>query len=820
MCANDRNEERPRSTRHLRAHTHKEGVGDYCMNSIVLERNGRHAQPSNSTPKADGGRGAQFDALLLSQGKFWTALMNSAASQAGRTTRADAGSPAAVSPPPAVSPPLAGAPPAQGGQPSPVRVRLIGSTVVDKQKAYVTYTLLAMSKRTTRGGGSDILSLPSEAGVNSVLVQRRFNEFVALRSKLAPLARKSKIALPQLPAKTFRRSATAAFTAKRQEALQLWLRQVSATLWCGELERFLGLAMDGSAGRPSLTQSQPSPRRSSYWPSRLLSYLSGRRNREHVGALALAGAAESNSASGDGRLVITGPLRASIGGGTPPSLMRSVTRLWRIALASDDDAAIDDPTDDTSVGGSSSCSGAGEAGATLRPPMTISATPPARPTPPRVHRRSCSWSPASNCGVAASSGSDGAPAASSATPAVATLARSSSSVGGMGSGASSSSTGRSSGGSGNGSGGLLWARRPFGAKHRRSVSNGSTRSIASVAESQPSEGLPSELPEEPEEATEVEEAAADAAVEVAAKVEEAAAEAAGVEAAETADGSAFASEGCPSPLSPKGQEPAGDALTVEEDQTAPQTRTPRTAEGSASSSDGSAPEATAGDAAVRALDARPLRLGPFLDATLQTLFVVDRLGPFWLAVKNDQANASKLKAAWAKLAKGAGTSELGAAAPAGPAVVAGPSGAISTLRALLAAELASGVHGYDSSCALADPSAAIALVWLRRSLTFLCHVLGGISSDREASVSELARAAYRVEMETMHCWWIRKTFYAGFGAMPSREDFLRRLAPSWRPEHGEASRDRELAQLVEVLREGLARMGAHLSAFSLDDRGA
>ena len=99
-------------------------------------------------------------------------------------------------------------------------------------------------------------------------------------------------------------------------------------------------------------------------------------------------------------------------------------------------------------------------------------------------------------------------------------------------------------------------------------------------------------------------------------------------------------------------------------------------------------------------------------------------------------------------------------------------------------------------------------------------MLGGISSDREASVSELARAAYRVEMETMHCWWIRKTFYAGFGAMPSREDFLRRLAPSWRPEHGEASRDRELAQLVEVLREGLARMGAHLSAFSLDDRGA
>ena len=69
------------------------------------------------------------------------------------------------------------APPTPAGQASPVHVRLIGSTVIDKKKAFVTYTVLAMSKRTTRGGGSDILSPPSEAGVSSVLVQRRFKEF-------------------------------------------------------------------------------------------------------------------------------------------------------------------------------------------------------------------------------------------------------------------------------------------------------------------------------------------------------------------------------------------------------------------------------------------------------------------------------------------------------------------------------------------------------------------------------------------------------------------------------------------------------------------
>lgn len=204
-----------------------------------------------------------------------------------------------------------------------------------------------------------------------------------------------------------------------------------------------------------------------------------------------------------------------------------------------------------------------------------------------------------------------------------------------------------------------------------------------------------------------------------------------------------------------------------------------------------------------------LRLGPFLEAVAQTLMVVDKLGPFWLAVKNDQANTAKMHTAWTRLCKG----PAGAISTRGEG---GAAGAISTLRELLAAEVASGVHGFHSPYSLADPSSAIALVWLRRSLTFLCHVLEGVRTDRRpGSVTDFGRAAYKLELEPLHPWFIRKIFTTGFGAMPTREEFLRRLAPNWRPEHGEECRQLELLELVEALTQGLKCMNAHLSAFGM-----
>lgn len=659
-------------------------------------------------------------------------------------------------------------PPMPAGQPSPVHVRLIGSTVVDKKKAFVTYSVLAMSKRTTHGGGSDILSPPSEAGVSSVLVQRRFKEFVALRSRLAPLARQSKVALPPLPAKTLQRSAAAAFTAKRQEQLQLWLKQVAATLWCVELELFLGLATEGgisSSGRPEAhtqTQSPPrrssywpraylahlssSSRRSSYWPKAVLSYFSGRFPRDHVrddqaGTLAALAGGDAGSAADtpQGRLIaLKGSVGTGIGGTPAPSLMLLVSRLWRVALASDDATVSYDPTDDIGLSRSSISS--------------IADTPPAHLLQSggqsggqsRGHRRSSSWSPSSPAGA-------GGELPTSPSPAVPSLTRSS-----------------SSSSSGNGA---------VTNRHRRAISNGSRENtffgLGSFVGSAVGMGsMPSVLE----------------SVEPLPPVRER---------RESRERREMYGEGPEEPEEPEEEEAAEVPISAPSP-TSTRSDVSSAGEASSPSVKSHRGEASSPSSAVDASGLRlELRLGPFLEAVAQTLMVVDKLGPFWLAVKNDQANTAKMHTAWTRLGKG-------------------PAGAISTLRELLAAELASGVHGFYGPYSLADPSSAIALVWLRRSLTFLCHVLEGVRTDRRpGSVTDFGRAAYKVELEPLHPWFIRKIFTTGFGAMPTREEFLRRLAPNWRPEHGEECRQLELLELVEALAQGLKCMNAHLSAFGM-----
>ena len=82
------------------------------------------------------------------------------------------------------------------------------------------------------------------------------------------------------------------------------------------------------------------------------------------------------------------------------------------------------------------------------------------------------------------------------------------------------------------------------------------------------------------------------------------------------------------------------------------------------------------------------------------------------AVKNDKSNCEKLRTAWEGL------------------------GRPKSLRDLLKAELNKGLHKPGSKGAtrtLKDPSAAMAVVWVRRSLAFQTHVLNGVVTDRCAA---------------------------------------------------------------------------------------
>ena len=174
-----------------------------------------------------------------------------------------------------------------------------------------------------------------------------------------------------------------------------------------------------------------------------------------------------------------------------------------------------------------------------------------------------------------------------------------------------------------------------------------------------------------------------------------------------------------------------------------------------------------------------VRVEALLEAFSHTLKIFEAFGPLLLlVVKNDEANLEKMQRAWRDLEAADGSQRL------------------ISLRELLEAERASGIH--RAGGVLADPSAAIALVWLRRSLAFQNAVFAGMVEDRASLLSTLARDAYQTHLEHFHNFWLKNTFRAGLSAMPKREDFLQRLSPNMRDEEREQLVYAEMSELVEV----------------------
>ena len=121
-----------------------------------------------------------------------------------------------------------------------------------------------------------------------------------------------------------------------------------------------------------------------------------------------------------------------------------------------------------------------------------------------------------------------------------------------------------------------------------------------------------------------------------------------------------------------------------------------------------------------------LWVGPLLDAIEASLGYGDIFGPLMmLAVKNDESNLRKAHKAWEKILE------------------VEPEHEVATLRGLLEREKSSGIH--KPGAVLCDPSAAIALLWMRRTLQFLGQCLSGVLDDAElralgASYAEFGKA--------------------------------------------------------------------------------
>ena len=176
-----------------------------------------------------------------------------------------------------------------------------------------------------------------------------------------------------------------------------------------------------------------------------------------------------------------------------------------------------------------------------------------------------------------------------------------------------------------------------------------------------------------------------------------------------------------------------------------------------------------------------LRVEQMLDAFVSTLAICEVFGPLMsLAIKNDQANFDKVRNAWNELS------------------ARGEPQRCSRLRGLLETERATGIH--KAGGVLADPSAAIALVWIRRSLDFQNSILDGLANDRFAALANVARDAYKTHLEGFHNFWLKNTFRAALAGLPSRAEFLQRLAPnhSGKPDERDAVCYAEMTELVEV----------------------
>lgn len=89
------------------------------------------------------------------------------------------------------------------------------------------------------------------------------------------------------------------------------------------------------------------------------------------------------------------------------------------------------------------------------------------------------------------------------------------------------------------------------------------------------------------------------------------------------------------------------------------------------------------------------------------------------------------------------------------------------LTSLLEHEKSAGIHNGN---VLDDSSAAVGLLWIRRSLAFQVQLFESVVWGEEPK--DAAYEAYEKQLSPYHGWMLRTVFPASFGQFPNREEFL------------------------------------------------
>ena len=102
-----------------------------------------------------------------------------------------------------------------------------------------------------------------------------------------------------------------------------------------------------------------------------------------------------------------------------------------------------------------------------------------------------------------------------------------------------------------------------------------------------------------------------------------------------------------------------------------------------------------------------------------------------------------------------------------------PRGRRETLRSLLEWEKETGIHGPDGK--LKDPSGAMGLLWIRRSLAFQERMYSLIL-DKPIATSEAALQAYHETLEPYHGWALQQVYSLALKkTTPSRQQMFQKL---------------------------------------------
>lgn len=122
------------------------------------------------------------------------------------------------------------------------------------------------------------------------------------------------------------------------------------------------------------------------------------------------------------------------------------------------------------------------------------------------------------------------------------------------------------------------------------------------------------------------------------------------------------------------------------------------------------------------------------------------------------------------------------------------------LTSLLEHEKSTGIH---NGTILDDSSAAVGLLWIRRSLAFQIQLFESVV--REEEPKDAAFEAYEKQLSPYHGWMLRTIFPASFAQFPNREEFL-----SWFPE----SDDESISIIVKKIRALVATLNPLLQSWT------